>query len=125
VTLKALRLIVWLLFMASGVVVIPLSVAMCIAYFPGGIPILLGWLDWAEGIHGWMHGRTSLRGDPTRPTIHDAQGLSEHADTAQHSLRRLCPACGSQCVGETKPLRQCPNCTHLFDIERPEAAHTV
>jgi hypothetical protein len=58
----ARRFVVWLMFMASGVVVIPLSVAMCIAYFPAGLPVLLGWLDWAEGIHSWMLGRTRFLG---------------------------------------------------------------
>jgi hypothetical protein len=40
------RLAVWCLFIASGLLVIPLSVVMSIAYFPAGVPIFLTWLDW-------------------------------------------------------------------------------
>lgn len=60
----AQRFIVWLLFMASGVVVIPLGVVMCVAYFPGGVPVLLAWLDWAGSVHTWMLGQTSFLGEP-------------------------------------------------------------
>jgi hypothetical protein len=52
------RLAVWLLFMASGLLVIPLSIAMCIAFFPAGVPIFLMWLDWLEGTHDWALGGT-------------------------------------------------------------------
>lgn len=113
---KALRLIAWLIFMASGVVVIPLSVAMCIAYFPGGLPVLLGWLDWAEGVHSWMLGRTSFLGAPLDLPAGATQDPGEQVRDGRRS--RVCPVCDFECVTEAGTVNQCPNCTHLFDINR-------
>lgn len=113
---KALRFIAWMIFMASGAVVVPLSIIMCIAYFPGGLPVLLGWLDWAEGIHSWMLGRTSFLGAPLElPT----GGTHDPGEQVEHGGRsRVCPVCDFECMTETSTVNQCPNCTHLFDINR-------
>jgi hypothetical protein len=112
----ARRFVVWLLFMISGVVVIPLSVAMCIAYFPGGLPVLLGWLDWAESVHSWMLGRTSFLGAPLDLPAGTTQDPGEQVQDGRRS--RVCPVCDFECVAETGAVNQCPNCTHLFDISR-------
>jgi len=52
------RFIVWLLCMASGIVVIPLSIVMCFGFFPAslgiGLPMLFGWGDWVEDVYRWM-----------------------------------------------------------------------
>jgi len=110
------RFVVWLLFMASGVVAIPLSVAMCIAYFPGGLPVLLGWLDWAEGVHSWMLGRTSFLAAPLE---FPAGATHEPGEQVKQGGRsRACPVCGFECVTESGTVNQCSNCTHLFDINR-------
>jgi hypothetical protein len=112
----ARRFVVWLLFMATGLVVIPLSIVMCIAYFPGGLPVLLGWLDWAEGIHSWMLGRTSFLGAPLELP---AGGARDPGEQVKHGRRsRVCPVCDFECMTETGMVNQCPNCTHLFDINR-------
>jgi len=112
----ARRFVVWLLFMASGVVVIPLSIAMCFAYFPGGIPVLLGWLDWAEGVHSWMLGSTSFLGAPLELP---AGGTHDPVEQVEHGGRSsVCPVCDFECMTETGTVNQCPNCTHLFDINR-------
>jgi hypothetical protein len=112
------RFIVWLTFMASGVVVIPLSVAMCIAYFPSGLVIFLPWLDWAEGVHSWMLGRTSLLGAPIGSLPRSPADLNQQVEHRRRS--RVCPVCDFECVTHGGPSSQCPNCTHLFDIERVE-----
>jgi len=114
------RIVVWLLFMASGVVVIPLSIVMWFAYFPGGLPVLLGWLDWAEGIHSWMLGRTSFLGTPLEPPSHSTRALDEEVEHCGGS--RVCPVCDYECVTESGTVNQCPNCTHLFDIDRVQVA---
>lgn len=114
------RFVVWLLFMASGVVVIPLSVAMCIAYFPSGLVIFLPWLDWAEGVHSWMLGRASFLGAPIDAPPGSPADLNEQVEHRRRS--RVCPLCTCECVTYGRPSSQCPNCTYLFDIERVEAS---
>jgi hypothetical protein len=95
------RFAVWCVFMASGIVVIPLSIAMSIAYFPAGVPAFLTWLDWLEGIHTWMLGSTSRLGEPISPSSRPVQ--SEGIDPVQsghylneitHAQSRVCPICG-------------------------------
>ena len=108
--------------MASGLVVIPLSIAMCIAYFPGGLPVLLGWLDWAEGVHSWMLGRTRFLGAPLDLPAGTTQDPGEQVQDGRRS--RVCPVCDFECVTETGTVNQCPNCTHLFDINRVQVATT-
>lgn len=110
------RFIVWLLFMASGLVAIPLSIAMCIAYFPAGLPVLFGWMDWAESIHSWMLGRTNFLGAPLEPTSDNTHDPEEQVK--RNGRSRVCPVCDFECVTETGTVTQCPNCTHLFDINR-------
>lgn len=123
------RFIVWLLFMVSGVVVIPLGVVMCVAYFPGGVPVLLAWLDWAGSVHTWMLGRTSFLGEPISLSSRPAQPESidpilsgDDVSDLTHPHCRVCPACGYECVSASGAPRQCPSCTHLFDIERKTAS---
>jgi hypothetical protein len=131
----AQRFIVWLLFMASGVVMIPLGVVMCIAYFPGGVPVLLAWLDWAGSVHTWMLGRTSFLGEPRSLSSHPVQpeGIDpvrsgNDMSSLTHSHSRVCPACGYECVSASGTPKQCPSCTYPFDIERKASnvvAHAI
>ena len=131
----AQRFIIWLLFMASGVVVIPLGIVMCVAYFPGGVPVLLAWLDWAGSVHTWMLGLTSFLGEPISLSSRQAQPeridpilSGDDVSDLTHPHCRVCPACGCECVSASGVPKQCPSCTHLFDIERKTStvvAHAI
>lgn len=59
-----LRLAVWILFMATGVVVIPFGLVMIFGVAPVGIGIIIAWFEWAGGINTWMLGTTDFFGEP-------------------------------------------------------------
>jgi hypothetical protein len=58
------RFAVWILFMATGVVVIPFGLATIFGVAPVGIAIIIAWFEWAGGINTWMLGKTDFFGEP-------------------------------------------------------------
>jgi hypothetical protein len=48
-----------------------------------------------------------------------AGGTHDPGEQVKHGGRsRVCPVCDFECVTLTGTVKQCPNCTHLFDINR-------
>lgn len=111
-----LRFAVWCLFMVSGVVVIPISIVTLFGIAPIGVVIFLTWLEWAEGFHTWMLGRTSFLGEPIKTPVCLAE--SESAEVVKQQVPEVCPACGYKCLSGSGTPTQCSNCTYLFGIER-------
>lgn len=70
------RFAVWLLFMATGVVVIPFGLVAIFGVAPVGIPIIIAWFEWAGGINTWMLGKTDFFGEPHALSVPS----SEHRD---------------------------------------------
>jgi hypothetical protein len=58
------RFAVWLLFMATGIVVIPFGIVAIFGVAPVGISIIIAWFEWASGINTWMLGTTDFFGEP-------------------------------------------------------------
>lgn len=70
------RFVVWLLFMATGVVVIPFGLVAIFGVAPVGISIIIAWFEWAGGINTWVLGKTDFFGEPHRFSVPS----SEHHD---------------------------------------------